>query len=82
MACIHKQYNKQLDVHYCDCLNKLYCNYEHCRFYQSTKRYKHGLEIESNGSRYFEVIDTKPHLNHKTTTKLVKTSCGMNYQRI
>lgn len=82
MSCIHKQYNEALDIHTCDCLNKLYCNKEHCNFYQSDKRYKHGLEIESNGMVYKTVIDTKPWLNKKATVKAVIDNGGRNYQKI
>lgn len=82
MACIHEQYNDIQKVHYCDCLNKLYCNKEHCAFYQSDKRYKHDLAVESNGMKYNPIIDTKPWLNHTIKVKPVIDNSGRNYQMI
>lgn len=83
MGCIHKQYNEVQKGCYCDCLNKLYCNQgRQCNFYQSDKRYKHDLPVESNGMKYNPVIDTKPWLNHKEKIKAVIDNSGRNYQMI
>ncbi len=80
MSCIHKFYNESKGVNDCDCLKSLYCNKEHCNFYQSDKYYAHDLEVESNGMRYYTVKCIKPLPKHEHL-RTIKDSAGMTYRK-